>query len=432
MLLALGLSLTQSSSASAAVTNSTDPTQIAGAIGAPGVVTGGASIQPTPYYDPPSPSGIGDTPLAGFPTEGGTFGVLTSGDAALADDPNDDSGSGFAHGSEQLPAKGNANDPTILQVDINVPADHTCVAFDFRFLSDEFPEFIDSGFNDAFVAEIDSSTWTVDETLPDGSVVAPDDFAGGAGDLISVDSTGPSGQSEAEAAGTTYDGATGKLIARSPISPGAHTIYFSIFDVGDSILDSAVFVDNLRTTTETGAKCKSLSVDPFEGTTGVTTDPNDPNPVKLCAGFSCAQFNLTCNLPDGGPVPCSPFIAVQVNFATGQVGRESARRATPMTFAQGAVSIPPGATQSVEVPATPEGTAAMKAQAKKSAKLAKKAKKLKKKAKSASGSKAKKLRKKAKKAKKKSKALKTLTGQVNISTASNGATSTVPFSVTLP
>ncbi|UUZ61291.1 PxKF domain-containing protein [Nocardioides sp. B-3] len=50
----------------------------------------------------------------------------------------------------------------------------------------------------------------------------------------------------ANAAGTTYDGATPLLTAATPVTPGAHTLYLSIFDRGDAIPDSAVMVDNLR------------------------------------------------------------------------------------------------------------------------------------------------------------------------------------------
>ena len=48
------------------------------------------------------------------------------------------------------------------------------------------------------------------------------------------------------AAGTTYDGATPILSAATPITPGAHKLYLSIFDQGDHIYDSAVMVDNIR------------------------------------------------------------------------------------------------------------------------------------------------------------------------------------------
>ena len=48
------------------------------------------------------------------------------------------------------------------------------------------------------------------------------------------------------AAGTTYDGATPALTAATPLTPGMHSLYLSIFDQGDHVYDSAVFVDNLR------------------------------------------------------------------------------------------------------------------------------------------------------------------------------------------
>ena len=48
-----------------------------------------------------------------------------------------------------------------------------------------------------------------------------------------------------EAAGTTYDGATPILTAQTPVTPGDHSVYFSIFDAGDRIYDSAVFLDGL-------------------------------------------------------------------------------------------------------------------------------------------------------------------------------------------
>ena len=43
--------------------------------------------------------------------------------------------------------------------------------------------------------------------------------------------------------GTAYDGSTGVLEVRSPITPGVHQLYLSIFDANDEILDSGAFVD---------------------------------------------------------------------------------------------------------------------------------------------------------------------------------------------
>ena len=49
----------------------------------------------------------------------------------------------------------------------------------------------------------------------------------------------------AEAAGTIYGGATPRLSAAQAVTPGAHALYLSIFDQGDSSLDSAVFLDRV-------------------------------------------------------------------------------------------------------------------------------------------------------------------------------------------
>ncbi len=83
------------------------------------------------------------------------------------------------------------------------------------------------------------------ELSGDGDAVnAPGNFAfDGGGNLISVNTAD---FSAAEAAGTTYDGATPLLRAATPITPGPHSIYLSIFDQGDSGYDSTVFLDALR------------------------------------------------------------------------------------------------------------------------------------------------------------------------------------------
>jgi hypothetical protein len=57
------------------------------------------------------------------------------------------------------------------------------------------------------------------------------------------------------ARGTTFDGATRLLRASTPITPGHHRLYLSIFDQGDRSYDSSVFLDNLRANRRT--PCRS-------------------------------------------------------------------------------------------------------------------------------------------------------------------------------
>ena len=59
----------------------------------------------------------------------------------------------------------------------------------------------------------------------------------------------------ADAAGTPFGGASAPLRAKTAVTPGAHTVYLSMLDQGDHVLDSAVFADALRTTNESSATC---------------------------------------------------------------------------------------------------------------------------------------------------------------------------------
>ena len=229
--------------ASAAITGV--PRTTAGAVALAQAMTADLSILNGASFDavPPTgaPHGVGDTALGGFPTNGTTYAILTTGSAALADDPNVAPSSGQALGGGNV--RGTTTfDVSILKVDLDVPAGANCLSFNFKFLSEEFPEFVGREFNDAFIAELDSSTWSVNGS----TITAPGNFAFDAdGNVISVNSSGPTSMTAADAAGTTYDGATRLLSAAKTVSPGSHTLYLSIFDQGDDIYDSAAFVDNL-------------------------------------------------------------------------------------------------------------------------------------------------------------------------------------------
>ena len=181
--------------------------------------------------------------FAGFPREGAGYVVMSTGDVRIATNANASTESGVDLGGGRV--RGNSDfDVTILKLDISVPSGANCLlGLDFRFMSEEYPEFVGSEFNDAFIAELDQSTWTTSGS----QIVAPRNFAfDPSQDVISINSSGATAMSVAEAAGTTFDGATKLLSAATPITPGAHSIYLSIFDQGDGVLDSAVIVDALR------------------------------------------------------------------------------------------------------------------------------------------------------------------------------------------
>jgi hypothetical protein len=222
--------------------NAAGATAIANSFASSPATVTGASYNAVPPSG--TPNGTSNSSLTEFPTNGSTFGILTTGNISFADDPNTSGSSGASLGGGAV--RGTSDrDVTILRVNLSVPAGRNCLGIDFRFLSEEFPEFVGSGVSDSFVAELDTSNWTT--TGGSNPPTAPNNFAFDEnGDPISINSTGGTGMSAGQASGTTYDGATRLLSASTPVTPGAHTLYLSIFDQGDNVWDSAVFLDNLR------------------------------------------------------------------------------------------------------------------------------------------------------------------------------------------
>jgi hypothetical protein len=373
-----GFSLLATTAANAVVTTTTDAVAFATALSAvpPAAASFGVAYdcddEDPATVDDPCPTAVSDSPLAGFPTSGPTYSILTSGNAALADDPNVAGGDGYGWGVPATPIGPGVYDYQVVRVDL--PAASTaCLAFDFRFLSDEYPEYVNTNYNDAFIAQLD--TWSVAADPATQTVTAPGNFAGGAGDVISVDAGGPSAMVDAAGLGTIYDGATPLLTARAPVAVGSvHSLYLTIFDQGDSILDSAVFLDNLRFETIDAAKCKSLAVDPFESLTGVS--PIAGKPPKLSKDKSTLTFPASCNLPPG-PVSCNVTAAAGFIPTPGKVatGRDAALAAvTPL--ASGSATIAPNTTGAIVMGTTNAGVKAIKTAIKKPAKLKAQAKQL--------------------------------------------------------
>jgi uncharacterized repeat protein (TIGR01451 family) len=229
------------------------PLNLANAIMTDGSIIDAASFETGPAGE--NAAAVVDVGLASFPTHGPTYAVLSSGDATLAvpygpedcdpestPDPRDCFASISYEGGPRQEG-GTDADVTVLQIDVAVPASRNCLTLDFRFLSEEFPDFVGEGFNDAFIAELDpENPWTTSGS----SIDAQDSFAlGPDGDVISINTTGALSMTRDEAAGTTYGGATPLLRASTPISQGVHSVYLSIFDQGDNAYDSAVFLDRM-------------------------------------------------------------------------------------------------------------------------------------------------------------------------------------------
>jgi hypothetical protein len=346
--LAAAAVMATAATASAAITPSEDANDLAEAI--TGSPTSGATLDHA-SFGPPFQDGIADSPFGGFPTAGGTFTILTSGDVELADDPNDFENSGYGFGYSN-PARGEANDPTTLGVPVTVPPNDNCISFDYKFLSEEFPEYVNAGFNDAFIAELDTTNWSVTSNV----IAAPGDFAAPAGDKVSVDSVGPTAVDAANATGTTYDAGTTVLTTKVAAPPGPHTVYLSIFDSGDSIYDSAVFVDNIRFSNEPPQACKPPDL--FGGTTGVGVGGNAKVKGKN------ALVPIACNLEPGITVNCEGTVLL-----TGKLPSNTGNaRAKAKKLGKANYSVPPGATSKVKVKLSNKARKALAAKGKLKAK----------------------------------------------------------------
>jgi hypothetical protein len=227
--------------ARAALALNPDPVALAGAIVAdPSIVTGASYVERPPFG---TPVALSSDALGSFPTDGDDFGILTTGNAALAGNANSSGSSGASNRGGRV--RGDTDfDVVVLRIDLNVPASANClVGMDFRFLSEEYPEWVGTDYNDAFIAELDRTTWTTSGS----TISAPDNFAFDPdAQPITINAAGVTSMTPEGASGTTYDGGTPLLTAATPISPGPHVLYLSIFDQGDDIYDSAVLVDNLR------------------------------------------------------------------------------------------------------------------------------------------------------------------------------------------
>jgi hypothetical protein len=295
--IAAGASLWAVATAGATVNPSSDPVALAGAMDAPAVASNPATFITAPPVGM-TPLGIGVTPLAPFPRVGGTFAVLTTGDATQADLPegNDSTNTGGALVTN--PNRGDtALDVSTLRIPFSVPVGSglNCASFDFRFLSEEYPVYIHSQYNDAFIAELDATTWTTNGAEISG---LQNNFATDAtGQPVTIKSTGPTSMSPAEAAGTPYGGATAPLQARVPVAESAtpHALFLSIFDQSDHILDTTVLVDNFRVFNAPGGCARgSIALGPAVTITGplggstlqtatptITGTANGPNPVTV-------------------------------------------------------------------------------------------------------------------------------------------------------
>jgi hypothetical protein len=150
----------------------------------------------------------------------------------------------------------NVSDKTWFHFELTAPAiakgdvaDANGYTFDFAFFSAEFPEYVDSEFNDIFVVWQASEAFTGNVTFINGQPLTvtalwPIDFQGDCGAF----NPGCPGGADEHLAGTGHiddGGATSWYKATSGVKPGeTFVLAFAIFDMGDAGFDTTALIDN--------------------------------------------------------------------------------------------------------------------------------------------------------------------------------------------
>ena len=125
-----------------------------------------------------------------------------------------------------------------LRVGLTTPEHSYGLAFDFAFMSTEWPLFVGAGFNDMFVAWLESESWT-------GNVSFDDD-----GDPITVNA-GFTDYTTSELDSFAMRGHAGTrwLTTAFGVEPGEQVqLVLAVFDLSDGDHDSVVFLDSFRWT----------------------------------------------------------------------------------------------------------------------------------------------------------------------------------------
>ena len=270
-----------------------------------------------------NPSAVSDVSLGGFPRDGPTYVILSSGDATQALPGGAPSAT---NGGDPTATRPDVFDVTTLVVGTREPGAN-CIAVTFRFLTSESPG---SHILDGFIAELGGSDWT---STPGGAIVAPRNIAyDSAGGVLNTESSGETRLSPEEASGTGYGMATVPLTAAAPIPGDWRYLYLSVFDRSDALQDSAVFIDHFvvlptrQGGCPTGARSDGddpiVAIDaPAQGSAS-----SDRTPVINGSGGTAARdaSRLTLTLYSGGSVAGNPVQTLPVTVNNGRWSREVA------------------------------------------------------------------------------------------------------------
>jgi hypothetical protein len=223
-------------------------------------------------------------------TNGTTFLLMSSGNAsALAGVPS-------KVASTDFPPVGVNGDNASLTLTLQVPADVNTLSFDYRFMSEEYPQY--PNVNDYFHAVLNDSLGTHQLAFDSqGRAI-------GVGNNIfdpSINTTG-----------TVFNGATPQITNLAAVVPGETiTLTFEVGDAMDGIYDTAVFIDNVRFFLSAD-NLPPVTTDDYDGlwhTSNFTITLNASDATSVSATYYIINNGATKNVASDG----QPQISTQGN-----------------------------------------------------------------------------------------------------------------------
>ena len=268
-----------------------------GASGAAGTFSGG---------------GTGDGSIIGF--DQGV--ILSSGSISNVVGPNQFDNKTTANGQPGdadltglLPAGQSTQDAAVLS--FNFVANASSISFRYVFASDEYNEFVNSGFNDVFGFFVNGNTLSADCATVGGQPVSIDTVNGG--NPFGTNSSHPElyrNNSRTDPGPATIDtemdGLTTVLLCQAPVVANQpNTMKLAIADVGDQNFDSNVFIEagSLTTVPPVGTPTNVVG-NPSNGSAIVTWTPPEPD-----VNAPIDSFDVTCTATG------NPDNSVTVNVA---------------------------------------------------------------------------------------------------------------------
>ena len=224
------------------------------------------------------------------PTDGDTFVILSTGIAGAtpattnSENPGSEMGTYFG---PQAPSPGEPTDYAKLVLNLSVPPGMHNVSIDLQFFSGEYPDYVGTVYNDKVNITVISPSkgiryYQFDVNSGD-FVLKSRDIPGTGFDMFAVRPTG-GGWTPTSPDGINYEtttpywsddaGASALITRVFPVSPNENiTIIIKIQDTGDNLVDSAVFIDNIRFSGYGRPEIKALKT--YQDVNGGSVQPGD-------------------------------------------------------------------------------------------------------------------------------------------------------------